>query len=363
MKKLFRITIVTLSMLVLLSCDYDTHVLNIVHRDGSVTRRITIENSQEYFEPKKFRVPIDSTWQTEISYDLRSNRDTIWFLTAEKHFNNVREINEGYKFDQGSNRAMQRSARFSKKFKWFTTEFRYSETVERALTIDCPLSDFLSDDEMKFVNLPGKIQNNLKEGPDSTKYKGMSDGIDTKMAKWFYTSEMRQWTDIFQGLFGNDPGLKISRETMISREPLFVDYLMAHDEVFDQLFEESIIPDSLFISVLGNEFYQSFKDDITYSFSILREMSRPVWYSDNYDLEIQMPGKIFASNGYTETDPEPGSGGGILFTVGPEHFLTQNYECWVSSRVNNYYIWAITGLFVLVVLSGLIRSYIKSTVT
>ena len=359
MKRPFRNIVLTASLLLLFSCDYDTHLLNIVHRDGSVTRRVTMENSQKYFEPKRYRVPIDSTWNVEISFKIRPNKDTLWILTAEKHFENVGEINEGYKYDMGSNRYMQRSAGFSKKFKWFTTEFMYSEKVERALTVDCPISDYLTGEELKFTNLPGRVRDDLNNGPDSTRYKEMNDHIDTTMGKWLYTCEMRQWIDIFQDLFGNDPRLQVSRESMNSKESLFVEYFLTHEGSFDQIFADSIPPDSLFISVLGKEFFQAFKEEINYAFSILSDMNRPIWYSDNYDLEIHMPGKIFASNGYAVTDPEPGSGEGILFTVAPEHFVTQTYECWVKSRVNNYVIWVITGLFVLIVLGGLIRRYRK----
>jgi hypothetical protein len=355
MKRSFRITMLTASLLVLFSCDYDTHVLNVVHSDGSITRRVTMENSQKYFEPKRFRVPIDSTWNVEVSFELHPNNDTLWILTAEKHFNNVREINEAYKYDLGSNRYMQRSAGFSKKFKWFTTEFRYSESVEKALTVDCPISDFLTEEEVNFVYLPGKVQDDLKNGADSARYKKMNDDIEASMGKWLYTCEMRQWIDIFQDLFGNDPRLPVSRESMNSKESLFVQYFLDHEGAFDQIFEDSIPPDSLFISVLGEEFVHSFKDEITYSLSLLHDISRPVLYSDKYELEIRMPGKIFSSNGYAQTDPEPGSGEGILFTIAPEHFVTQSYECWVKSRVNNYFIWVATGLFVLIVLAGLIR--------
>jgi hypothetical protein len=359
MKSTFRITLLTISLVMLSSCDYDTHVLNIVHRDGSVTRRITVENSQEYFEPARLRVPIDSTWNTTVSYTIGPNIDTLWYLTAEKHFRNVGEINHGYKVDKGSNRAMARSAHFTRKFKWFTTEFRYSENVERALEVNCPMSDYLTEEEMSFINLPTGIQVDLRNGPDSTRYNAMNDRIENKLGEWFYTCEMRQWIDIFQELYGNDPRMEISRKSMQSKESLLVDYLMGNEEVFERLFEESVTPDSLFIHILGEKFYQTFSEEIAHSFLILREMSQPVWFSDKYELEIRMPGRILASSGYAKTDSEEGSGAGILFTVAPEHFLTENLDCWVVSRVNNYFIWIVTGLFILIVVTGTVRRPLK----
>ena len=113
-----------------------------------------MENTKEYFEPKNFRVPIDSTWQIETTMDVNANNDTSWLLTAEKLFNSVEEINEAYINETGENRRMQRKASFSKSFKWFTTVFRYSESVDKVMDISCPMSDFLTNDELKYIYYP-----------------------------------------------------------------------------------------------------------------------------------------------------------------------------------------------------------------
>lgn len=250
---------------------------------------------------------------------------------------------------------MDRSAHFSRRFKWFTTEFRYSENVESALEVNCPLSDFLTEEELNFINLPTGIQDDLKNGPDSASYNRMNDLIENKMGEWFYTCEMRQWIDIFQELYGKDPRMKMSRKSMQSREPLLVGYLMENEDLFEKLFEESITPDSLFIDIFGEEFFIEFREEIGHTFFILHEMSQPVWFSDKYELEISMPGRIMATNGYAKTESEEGPGTGIPFTVAPEQFLTKNLECWVVSRVNNYLIWIITGFFIMIVIAGVMR--------
>lgn len=377
MKRKVKITLTLLSMVMLFSCDYETHVINTVHKDGSITRKVIMKNSEEKFEPEKYRVPVDSTWQTQIDMDVNEAGDTSWILTAEKHFGNVDEINEEYINDQGSNQYLERKAYFSKSFKWFTTVFRYSETIDKFMTVTCPVSDFLSDEELKFFYLPGNVIAELKNGSDSLKYEALSDTIDTKSEIWMWTSFVRQWIEIFYDLFGDHPDLSIDKEEMLSKESAFVKQLIDYDksekekdEEFSQLLEEDeeamqfleeeknedkINDTELIItSMLGKKFYSTFRTEIDSAMSVLETMTEPFISVDNYDIEIRMPGYIIASNGYVNTDPDSENSSGILWLVKGEYFLTQQYEMWAESRVNNYWAWIISALFILFVITGFV---------
>ena len=323
-------------MIMLFSCDYETHVINTVHEDGSISRKVTMKNSEEKFEPGKYRVPVDSTWQTQIDIEVNEKGDTSWILTAEKHFGNVDEINEEYINDKGSNQDLERKAYFSWSFKWFTTVFRYSETIDKFMTVTCPTSDFLSDEELKFFYLPGNVKAELKNGSDSLKYKVLSDTIDTKSEVWMWTSFVRQWIEIFYDLFGDHPDLSIDKEEMLSKESGFIQQLidneesekeedeetlrlLEEDEEALQFFEKEKNKEDaddielIITSVLGKKFYSTFKTEIDSAGSILETMIEPLFSSENYDMEIRMPGKIIVSNGYAKTDTDTETGGGILW--------------------------------------------------
>ncbi len=353
MKRKLRISLMVTTMIILFSCDYrETHVINTVHANGSVTRKVTVKtNTRNYLEPKTFDVPINNTWQIETSMEVHEENDTIWYLTAEKHFNSVDEINEEYRKDLGSNRGLQRRADFSKSFKWFTTVYRYSETIESSMTIDCPISDFLSDEALEFFYLPAKVQNDLRNGPDSLKFKELDNIFDVEGMRWFFTSEIRQWTEIFYDLFEDDPELEMNREEMRSMESKFVEHLMADES--DREIDE-YISDSLFISVLGEGFFTAFESEIDYAIALLHEMDKICLSAHDYDMEIRMPGRIIASNGYAQTEPDSENRGGILWTVDPAYILTQTYEMWAESKVNNYIVWIISALFVLFVITGFV---------
>lgn len=357
-----KILFCIISIMLVFSCDYKkTHLTNTVHKDGSITRKVTIEtNTDKFLDFKEVNIPIDSTWQIEIEMDIQEavkadeEDDTIWYLSAEKHFQNVNEINDDYQNDTGANKDLKRSTDFSKRFRWFTTVFRYTETVEQILNIDCPLSDYLNEDEIDYVYLPEKVQTTLKNGPDSLKYKEFSGVIENKVEKWFWTTEIRQWVEVFYELFGEDPELTLSKDEMLSKEEQFTDILMNDDNNED---ENENQQDSIWIALYGNEFYSSFKDEIDSSIVVLEEMDEAIWTFSEYDLEIRMPGKIIATNGYAITDNE--DGGGILWTVKGECFFTQTYEMWAESKVNNYFLWSLTVAFVLFVVAGLLRFHWK----
>ncbi len=362
MKRKVKITLTLLSMVMLFSCNYKTYVINTVHKDGSVTRKVTMKNSEENFEPGKYRVPVDSTWQTQIDIDINEKGDTSWILTAEKYFASVEEINKEYINDQGSNQHLKRKARFSKSFKWFTTVFRYSETIDKFMTVTCPVSDFLSDEELKFFYLPGNVMSELKNGTDSLKYEALSDTVNTKSEIWMWTSYVRQWIEIFYDLFGDHPDLSIDKEEMLSKESDVVKQLIDYEEGEKEKEIEQEVKDEepddielVVTSVLGKEFYSTFRSEIDSAMSVLETMTASFFSTDNYDIEIRMPCNIIASNGYVNTDPDPENSSGILWTVKGEYFLTQQYEMWAESQVNNYWAWIISALFILFVITGFVR--------
>ena len=359
MNRKLKILFYVLGILLLLSCDYKkTQVINTVHRDGSVTRKFMLEtNTTAYLDRKSMDIPIDSTWNTEITMDIRDQKegegkDTIWHLAAEKHFNSVEEINKAYEHDNGANRFLKRKAGLSKRFRWFTTVFRYSETVERVLEINNPLSDYLSEEELNFIYLPEKVQNALKNGPDSLKYKAFDKALEPKAETWLWVSEIRQWAEVFYALFGDDPDLTLSKDELLSKEKQFADFLMNNDEPDEN---SETFADSVFIALYGHDFYSRFKNEIDSAVSVVDQIDQSFWSASDYDLEIRLPGKIIASNGYAETDAHYNGEKGILWTVSGVYFLTEDYEMWAESRVNNYVLWAVALVFIFFVTTGFIR--------
>ena len=96
MKRKYKVPLMIISLIFLFSCGgYETKVINTIHQDGSITRIVSMRNDKPEFDPEEYRVPVDSTWNIEITMEIEEE-DTTWFLTAEKHFNSVEELNAAY---------------------------------------------------------------------------------------------------------------------------------------------------------------------------------------------------------------------------------------------------------------------------
>jgi len=342
---------ILLVLIVMFPSCIETHVINTVHKDGSISRRLIIRNDENEFPPELIPVPFDSTWATDTTWETGGpdkDGDTVtWVLTATREFAGVEEINEAYRNDRGSNRDLRRSAAFSKEFMWFTTKYRFSERVEGVLTIECPVSDFLSDEELSFFYLPDELKTMQRNGSDSLRIRELSDAVDRKSDQWLWTVLFREWIGIFYDRFGGHPELAITKDDMLSKEPEVV-------ELFIRDSSESGNNDAVFILLFGEEQYRLLETEIDSATKLLEDRIDPCLSADDYGMEIRMPGRIVASNGYADTQSDSASCGGILWTVSGDYFLNQPFEMWVESQVNNYWAWAVTFVFVLFVFSGFI---------
>ena len=351
MRQKIKITMLSLLMLVLSSCIEETTVLNIVHDDGSITRKVTMKGDEKNIDPESYRVPLDSSWQITYTFELGEKNDTTWILSAEKTFAGADEITREYLNDGGANRSMKRSANFEKNFRWFTTVFRYTESIEKALTVDLPLADFFNEEELKYLSMPQRIQEELESGPDSTRVKMLADSLDDELGRYLVASFVKQWMDIFSEQVKANPVHPLDMDRFRAREPEFISdlYVEADLDGFDI--------DSFIVQKLGKEFVSAFGPEIDSSVSMTERMAESFFNANEYDLGIVMPGKIIATSGYARTDSLSDAGEAILWKVDGTFFLTQDYNMWSESRINNYSIWILTAVFILFVIFGLtIRS-------
>jgi hypothetical protein len=345
-----RITVLFVCFTILFSCDsYETTVINTVHADGSFTRVVVMHSDEnDQFEPEEFKVPLDSTWKTEIGIEVDGENDTTWVLTAEKYFENVRELNSNYEADTGRNGNLNRQVSFVKKFRWFTTVFRFTESVKRTMEVDCPVNEFLTGEELDFFYLPHSIQKMAELGSDSLETKALLSSIEEKTEVWYTTCMVRRGLSAFSGMYLVHGQGELSREEIMSKEPEII-----------SLMEEDLDQDSLFFSLFGEGFVREYKQFLDSAITIIEEEISLSLNASAYDVKTRMPGRIIATNGYPGFVEGDDPVSEVLWTVSGEYFLSENYDMWVESRVNNFYIWIISILFVLFAITGFILYYRK----
>ena len=340
--------IISFVMIMLVSCDEpETVVTNIVHYDGSVTRRIEMRNIENKFEKSDIQVPIDTTWTVRDSCESDESTDSVWIRRAEKNFKNVDEINLAYSTDSGANKAISRRATFKKTFKWFNTEFRFAEIIDKKMDFGYPVSDFLDEEELLFFYSPEVVNHEKRWGPDSLKFKALSDSVDNKVEIWETKNLVSGWFGEFSRLTQGDDDIKSSLESFKLREDELVDLIRINENQIDSLWDNGIILKDF----LGEAVYEKYRTEADSAFKRVIEK----YYVDfkEYSVRIIMPGTVTETNGFIDSSEV------LLWPVKSDYFLTETYEMWAESKIPNRWAWFVSGLFLLFVLTGLIIRLMK----
>jgi hypothetical protein len=339
--------IVAAVMAFVMSCDEPvTIVTNYVHPDGSVTRKIEMRSLENKFEMGNLQVPFDSTWTIRDSIEIGEKGDTIWIQRAEKLFKNMSEINLAYKTDTGPNKNILRNAGFEKRFRWFNTEFRFSEKIDQKLLSGYPVESFLNEEELAYFYAPDEFRHSKENGPDSLKFRSLFDSVRLKTDDWHTKNIFSEWIEEFSTLTNQSPDRDFSKESLKAREEEFAK-VFAMDEELDSLWSNGII----LREILGDTNSIKFKSEADTAMDHVIES----YFVDfrEYSVGIVMPGKLTATNGFIDSSQI------LIWPVKSDYFLTEPYEMWAESRIPNAWAWIVSVIFLLFVLTGVVFRIMK----
>jgi hypothetical protein len=335
--------VVSVILVMIYSCDEpETVVTNIIHRDGSVTRKIEMRKRDNKFEITDIQVPLDSAWLIRDSCEIKIKGDSVWVKRAEKVFKNVEELNQAYKADTGCNSNLDRSAMFSKKFRWFNTIFRFSETVGKSFKYGYPVTDFLNKDELFWFYSPAQDNEAKLNSIDSLKYEAFSDTLEKKKDEWLFRSIVSEWTGEFSDQIGLASVGDMCLDSLKKRESFLVELLKSHGDDFDSLWNSG----SILKEFIGESNSLKFRLQADSALSIIEDKLLSEFAS--YSVRIVMPGRLISSNGFVDSSHT------LVWPVYDEYFLTGDYEMWAESKEPNIWAWIISGIFVIFVITGLI---------
>lgn len=346
--------VMSLIIMFIVSCNEpETVVINIVHRDGSVTRRIEMKSTeadrQKRFKNSELQVQFDNTWTVADSIEINEKGDTTWIRKAEKLFKNVDEINLAYKSDSGPDSEVKRHAGFKKTFKWFNTEYRFSETIDKKLAHGYSVKDFLNSEELMFYYAPEALKDTKKNGADSLKYKSLEDTINYKTDLWLSRTIAAEWMEEFSSLTADRADF--SKDFLKSKEEEFVNIIgspiVNYNVNFDSLWTNGIVLRKL----IGAEDALKFKPEAD---TALEHVTKNLLLNfRDYSIQTVMPGKLVNTNGYIDSTQV------LLWPVISDYFLTEPYEMWAVSRIPNLWAWIVSGIFLVFVSVGVIVRIIK----
>ncbi|HUX94678.1 MAG TPA: hypothetical protein VMV47_03010 [Bacteroidales bacterium] len=335
--------IISIILILIVSCDEpETVVTNIIHPDGSVTRKIEMRKKDNKFKITDIQVPLDSTWAIADSCEISLKGDTTWIKRAVKDFKNVEELNLAYKTDSGCNSNLKRNASFSKRFRWFNTIYRFSETILNRFKYGSPVSEFLTKDELQWFYSPSGDNEARLNGPDSLRYKSLSDTIDKKKDEWFFRTIVSEWVGEFSEQLGPNTERDMCPDSLKKKENILLDIIKAHGDDIDSLWNSGYILNE-FIGESNSLKYRAEADsamDIVEDRILLRFVG--------YSVRILMPGKLISSNGFADSSQL------LVWPVNDEYFLTEPYEMWAESKVPNIWAWIVSAIFIVFVATGII---------
>jgi len=333
----------TLLLMVVVSCDEpETVVTNYVHPDGSVTRKIEMRSTKKDFKKSDLQVPFDSTWTVNNTLEINAKGDTTWIESAVKDFKNTEEINNSYKTDSGANREIRRQAIFNKRFKWFNTEYRFSERIDKKLSFGYSVKDFLNSDELIYFYSPEFVKQNKENGPDSLKFRSLADSVKHKTDEWTIKNLVSGWIDEFSKLTEGKAGGAMTRESLKARENEFLKIVEQNAKDLDSLWSKGI----LLKEFIGEANALKYKADADTAFESVVEDFTPKF--NEYSVRIAMPGKLIGTNGFIDSSKV------LFWPVKSDFFLVDQYDMWAESKIPNRWAWIVSGLFLVFVLTGVI---------
>jgi hypothetical protein len=350
-RKSIKLGLALILMLIVSCNEPETVVTDYVHPDGSVTRKIEMKSIEgdvkKRFNVSDIQVPFDSTWIFRDSVEYDKKGDETWVRRAEKQFKSIDEINLAYKSDSGANKVTSRHASFKKRFKWFTSEFRFSERIEKELSYGYPVKGFLNNEELLYFYSPEDLKTNKEKGPDSLKFRALSDSVKRKTDIWTAKNMVSEWIGEFAKLTESKADRNISLQSLKSREDDFVTLIEKEDKKLDSLWKNGI----LLREFIGDANALKYKSEADSALSIVTNKLL-IKFSD-YSVRIVMPGKLIGTNGFIDR------GQVLLWPVKSDYFMTEPYEMWAESKTPNTWAWIVSGFFLAFVLTGVIVRIIK----
>jgi hypothetical protein len=281
------------------------------------------------------------------SVEFNTKGDSVWVRRAEKLFKNVDELNFSYKNDSGPNRIFSRESGFKKSFRWFNTEFRFSERMDKELSFGYPVNKFLNSEELLYFYSPESLKSEKENGIDSLKYKALSDSVKHKTDYWTAKNMVSEWIGEFSKLTKGTANEAMSFQSLKSREDEFVIIFEKDEKQLDSLWKNGILLKEIVGEANALKYKSEADSAITLTTNKLLADFR------EYSVRIVMPGKLIGTNGFIDSSQI------LLWPVKADYFMTEPYEMWAESKVPNVWAWIVSGVFLIFVLSGVIVRIIK----
>ena len=321
-------------------------ILTRVNSDGSCERTLTVKNiDSKMLESKNLPISIDSTWSMTFQVDSelvkdcdepKMRVDTTYFF--HKKFASVELLNEDYADTGNFYSSINRSVKFTKKFRWFYTYYEYSEAFGNLLSGE-PMSNYLSEEEL-YALISESDTLPIFAGMDSVEIENKLDSIDDKYSTWISETYFNAYFEALQNQLSGSKVLLPYKEPLDRyKDTLYKAFADKFD--YDELYD---LGDSLTNAKGQIEQLRENKDSIMISVYDKMELWEYWFFADPFDRKLIVPGEL----SYTNADTLKGDT--LQFSFRFHRFLTENYEMRAESRIVNKWAFYVSGAILLLAL-------------
>ncbi|NLV52818.1 MAG: hypothetical protein GXY64_06095 [Bacteroidales bacterium] len=383
-RKIYRLFL-AVALLLMVSCnEYHAKIHTTIHEDGTCARTVEINkvrhqqemeedslcedsDKEDVYIPEwfdQFECHIDSatmvfddTWQktwsvaddtAQYAFPIKQGiKEKDLIVTAHQNFGSVDEMCKKTPF-RYNNRMYDVKGEFKKIFRWFYTEYTYTETYQNVSDMFVkPLGNYMEEDVASYW-LTGTPH--LTEGLTGAEAKDKLDGVESHYEKWLNENLLEDLCNLIEQHYDEIVDAPISKEEFHAKREALLNYV---DENGFYLEEENGL-EELFFGFFNTKVYSDLVADGTQHGKELEKI-----FNDKYldlwaypqkgaDYELDMPGEIInAGSGKIEN-------GKAVYQLSVRNFLQKDYTISATSRKTNY--WAYIILFI--VLAVAIGSFI-----
>ena len=359
-------------VLLITSCNDDASMLTIINEDGTCSREMSfhpypqavmapvdqsIENDGLHFGSdweRTWSVMGDSTRHacpiTEAQWDSlrkvfpKQDVGSHILMHTKRHFKSVAEMSDS--LTKVVNHLFKATASLDKHFKWFYTDYVYTETytlTDMQQLFPIPLDRFVSADTASywFTGQP-----NLAEDLTGSEQKELLDGIESKISQWMNANTFDYIYTYIAHVFWKDiknPPVT-NGQFLANKDSLLMSPAVANMKIFDEPEQVAKILKDYYHT---DAFEPLFSEDrhwdriLDHQYMSLKYL---MWMKPQ--LNLVMPGRVI-DGGMGKVD-----GNVISYRFSGERLLPHDYVISASSRVTHVWAYIATILVIIIAIGS-----------
>jgi hypothetical protein len=344
--------------------------------DGSIERIMRIEGDSASVLNGSLPVPVDSSWEISTGYENKLTGDStskrVYVYKARKVFRNYQELNKEIFSGPSRIGKINRKVTTEKRFRWFNTFYRYSETYMQLFPIKRhPVDEFLTDDELtvvhgndddyyyssesdKLIIKTDTLIRPVLSGQDSIRKDELEKSLEKKYTDWMKSNLYEEFYEVLKGSLAAGGNMKPD-EIDKTRDSLFAFFNKTFDieawftddsssSTLLELASNYYHIDSAVLHAANQKGFDSLSIKLDNIF---------IGFEDSFNNQAIMPGLIIATNS-TEL-----KGNTASWKLDSENFFEKDYTIWVESKKVNKGTFILSGVLVALMLLGLGAGMVK----